>query len=188
MIAIGGVAFLLLALGLFGLTRSDSPVEAANTTQQTAEQPAATQSTATQPATTQPAPATQPTTTAATEQKPQTVNPEDELQKLREKRMDAGQTASERSKVYQAIAKVERQYPRDYRFTYERAKLAANGSKATSRTEACGRICSRPAPGGSVRDTGIVAGPERLDRQPGCARAPTGRSTRPPTPAGSPAP
>jgi len=136
LIAIGGVAFLLLALGLFGLTRSDSPVEAANTTQQTAEQPAATQTAATQPATTQPAPATQPIATAATEQKPQTVNPEDELQKLRAKRMDAGQTASERSKVYQAIAKVERQYPRDYRFTYERAKLAANGSKATSRTEA----------------------------------------------------
>ena len=129
LMAIGGVAFLLLALGLVGLTRSDAPVETANTAApQVVEQPAASQ----------PAPAPQPATIVATEQKPQpaTVNPEDELKKLREKRMDAGAIASERSKVYQAIAKVERQYPRDYRFTYERAKLAANGSKANSRTEA----------------------------------------------------
>ncbi|HEU4432006.1 MAG TPA: hypothetical protein VFR51_01335 [Pyrinomonadaceae bacterium] len=126
LMAIGGVAFLLLALGLFGLTRSDSPVEAANSAPPAANQPAA---------------ATQPTTTvAATEQKaPQpaaTVDPEDELQKLRAKRIGAGETASERSKVFQAIAKVEKQYPRDYRFPYERAKLAANGSKARSRNEA----------------------------------------------------
>jgi hypothetical protein len=130
LMAIGGVAFLLLALGLFGLTRSDSPVEAAN--------PA---SVVEQPAATQPAPGTQPTNTVAattpTVQPPAaTVNPEDELQKLREKRIDAGSTAAERVKVYQAIAKVERQYPRDYRFPYERAKLAANGSKVNSRTEA----------------------------------------------------
>jgi hypothetical protein len=135
LIAIGGVAFMLLALGLFGLTRSDSPVEAANQTPQVAEQPAPNQQ-----AVTQAAPATQPASTVATtEEKPQqaaTVNPEDELKKLREKRLDAGETASERSKVYQAIAKIERQYPRDYRFTYERAKLAANGSRANSRNEA----------------------------------------------------
>ena len=132
LMAIGGVAFLLLALGLFGLTRSDSPVEAANQTPQVVEQPGPNQ-----PAVTQPAPAAEPASTAAaTEEKPPQVNPEDELKKLREKRLDAGQTASERSKVYQAITKVERQYPRDYRFTYERAKLAANGSRANSRNEA----------------------------------------------------
>ena len=130
LIAIGGVAFLLLALGLVGLTRSDSPVEAANQAAQVVEQPAAA---------TQPAPAAAQPPVAAVEQKTQqaaTVNPEDELQKLREKRLDAGEKASERSKVFQAIAKVERQYPRDYRFPYERAKLAANSSKANSRTEA----------------------------------------------------
>lgn len=129
LMTIGGVAFLLLALGLFGLTRSDAPVEAANQAAPPVVQ---------QPAATQPAPAAQPTNTVAADQKPQqtTVNPEDELKKLREKRMDAGSTAAERSRVYQAIAKVERQYPRDYRFTYERAKLAANGSRANSRTEA----------------------------------------------------
>ena len=123
-------AFLLLALGLFGLTRSDSQVAAA-----TSASPAVEQQPATQPqpqAQSEP----QPTATVAAEQKPQPspVNPEDELKKLREKRM--GASDSDRSKVFQAIAKVERQYPRDYRFTYERAKLAAKGSKPASRNEA----------------------------------------------------
>jgi len=35
---------------------------------------------------------------------------------------------SERPRIYQALAKVEKQYPRDYRFPYERAKLAVTGS------------------------------------------------------------
>jgi hypothetical protein len=130
LMAIGGVAFLLLALGLFGLTRSDSPVEAANSAQPVAEQPVASQ----------PAPAAQPEKVVASDQKTQPVapivTPEDELQKLRAKRIDAGTKAAERSKVYQAIAKVERQYPRDYRFPYERAKLAAKGSRSNSQTEA----------------------------------------------------
>jgi hypothetical protein len=135
LMAIGGVAFLLLALGVFGLTRSDSPVAAANSAPPVAEQQHVTQpQPASQPAPQQTAP--QQTATIAPEQKPQPtpVSPEDELKKLREKRMDA--TDADRSKVFQAIAKVERQYPRDYRFTYERAKLAAKGSKANSRTEA----------------------------------------------------
>lgn len=127
LLGIGAVAFVLLALGIFGLTRSDSQVASANSEPPVAQQPA----------TTQPAPAGEPAT-VATEPKPlptaATINPEDELAKLREKRM--GATPSERSKIFQAFAKVERQYPRDYRFPYERAKLAANGSKATSRNEA----------------------------------------------------
>jgi len=45
-------------------------------------------------------------------------------------------SASERPKVFQAFAKVEKQYPRDYRFPYERAKFAVKGSQSTSRTEA----------------------------------------------------
>ncbi len=127
LLSIGAVAFVLLALGIFGLTRSDSQVASANSEPPVAQQEAATQ----------PAPVAEPPT-VATDQKPQptatTVNPEDELAKLREKRM--GATPAERSKIFQAFAKVEKQYPRDYRFPYERAKLAANGSKATSRTEA----------------------------------------------------
>lgn len=128
LMAIGGVAFLLLALGLFGLTRSDSQVASANSAPPVVEQQPATQP--------EPAPQQQQPATVTTEQKPQPtpVTPEDELKKLREKRM--GASDSDRSKVFQAIAKVERQYPRDYRFPYERAKLAAKGSKAASRTEA----------------------------------------------------
>ena len=126
LIAIGGVAFLLLALGVFGLTRSDSPVASATSAPQVVEQ---------QPAT-QPEPAPQQTAAVVAQEKPQPtpVTPEDELKKLREKRM--GASDSDRPKIFQAIAKVERQYPRDYRFPYERAKLAAKGSKATSRNEA----------------------------------------------------
>lgn len=128
LIAIGGVAFMLLALGLFGVTRSDSQVASANSAPPPVVE---------QPATNQPAPVAQPTDAVATEPKPEqpeAVTPEDELKKLREKGMEA--KPSERSKVFQAFAKVERQYPRDYRFPYERAKLAAKGSKASSRSEA----------------------------------------------------
>jgi outer membrane biosynthesis protein TonB len=125
LMGIGVVAFLLLGLGVFGLTRSDSPSASADST----PPPVVEQPVVTQPETTaQPAP--EPAVTV--EQK--TVTPEDELKKLRERR--AGANASERSKIFQAIAKVEKQYPRDYRFPYERAKLAAKGSKASSRTEA----------------------------------------------------
>ena len=131
LLGIGGVAFLLLALGIFGLTRTEPQVAANSEQPAVAQQQPAT----TEPAPTQPAPAAQ--TTAVAEESPQqpaAVTPEDELKKLREKRMVAN--SSERSKIFQAIAKVEKQYPRDYRFPYERAKLAANGSKAASRSEA----------------------------------------------------
>ena len=72
--------------------------------------------------------------TETTTQQVASNGPEDELKKLRERRMAA--SASERSKIFQAFAKVEKQYPRDYRFPYERAKLAAKGSRASSRTAA----------------------------------------------------
>ncbi|HKR13934.1 MAG TPA: hypothetical protein VJT15_17855 [Pyrinomonadaceae bacterium] len=131
LLGIGVVAFVLLGLGVFGLTRSDSPSASADSTPPpVVEQPAATQpEPATEPAA---QPAVQPTASVATEEK--TVTPEDELKKLRERR--AGASASERTKIFQAIAKVEKQYPRDYRFPYERAKLAVKGPKASSRTAA----------------------------------------------------
>src|SRR4030095_9620708 len=55
-----------------------------------------------------------------------TAGPEDELKQLQEKRISA--KPSERPKIFQALAKVEKQYPGDYRFSYERAKLAMKGS------------------------------------------------------------
>jgi hypothetical protein len=125
LIAIATIAFGLVSLGLFGLTRSDSQVASAN-----AAPPAAEQSPVT-PAVPQPK---VDVVSETKPQQPQVVTPEDELKKLREKRMQA--SASERSKVFQAIAKIERQYPRDYRFPYERAKLAVKGSQASSRNAA----------------------------------------------------
>jgi hypothetical protein len=130
LIAIGGVAFLLVSLGLFGLTRSnDSQVASVAAPQQVVENKSAATET-----TPQPAVQTQPATEAATEPGP-SVSPEDELlARMRERRMTA--TNDERPKIFEAFAKIERKYPRDYRFPYERAKLAAKGSLSGSRDAA----------------------------------------------------
>ena len=45
-------------------------------------------------------------------------------------------SSSERSKIVQAFSKVEKQYPRDYRFPYERAKFVAKGKRLSRRSEA----------------------------------------------------
>jgi hypothetical protein len=132
LIAIGGVAFLLVSLGLFGLTRSgDTQVASVAPQQQqqiVEDKPAVTETTP------QPALQKQVVNEAATEPSP-AVSPEDELlARLRERRMTA--TTDERSKIFEAFAKIERKYPRDYRFPYERAKLAAKGSLSGSRDAA----------------------------------------------------
>jgi hypothetical protein len=120
LLAIGGVALLLLSLGLFGLLRSGTQTAAATSAPPVAQ-------------TNQPQPSVPVTTevsrSAPAETTTQQVaaNPEDELKKLREKSLAA--KPSERSKVVQAFVKVEKQYPRDYRFPYERAKLAVKGSR-----------------------------------------------------------
>ncbi|HSE16612.1 MAG TPA: hypothetical protein VLB46_06140 [Pyrinomonadaceae bacterium] len=131
LLAIGGVAFTLLTLGAFGLFRSDT---------QTASATAAPPPRVSEPEASQPQPSIAVTTEvsrsapAETTTQQVTPGPEDELKKLRERRLNA--PASERPKVFQAFAKVEKQYPRDYRFPYERAKFAVRGSQATARTEA----------------------------------------------------
>jgi hypothetical protein len=130
LLAIGGVAFVLLSLGAFGLFRSDTRTASATAAPPPVSQP-----------TSQPQPSVAVTTEVSrnapaetTTQQQVTPNPEDDLKKLRERRMTA--SASERPKVFQAFAKVEKQYPRDYRFPYERAKFAVKGSQSSSRTEA----------------------------------------------------
>jgi hypothetical protein len=125
LMSIGAIAFVLLSLGLYGLLRSDTPTATATVTQP-----------ATQQAAPQPAPSVTFTTevsrSSPTETTTQQVaGPEDELKKLREKRLTAN--ASERSKIFQALAKIEKQYPRDYRFPYERAKLVVKGSQPNQR-------------------------------------------------------
>lgn len=122
LLSIGGIALLLVSLGLFGLTRSDTQTASATSAPAPVAQ-------ASQPAQTQPS---APVTTEVSRSAPaetmtqQAANPEVELKQLQEKRMSA--KPSERPKIYRALAKVEKQYPRDYRFSYERAKLAMTGS------------------------------------------------------------
>jgi hypothetical protein len=128
LLSIGGIALTLVSLGLFGLFRSDTQTAAVT---DTPPPPVAQSSQAPQ----QPVAVTTEVSRAApaeTTTQQVVANPEDDLQKLREKRMSA--TPSNRSKIFQAFAKVEKQYPRDYRFPYERAKLAVKISPA--RTEA----------------------------------------------------
>ena len=130
LIAIGAVALLLLALGLFGLTRSDSQtVATAPTTQPTVEAAAPPQ-----PARSETA-APIPVSSVAETQPSPNVSPEDELlARLRERRITASN--SDRPKIVEAFAKIERKYPRDYRFPYERAKLVAKGMQSGARDEA----------------------------------------------------
>jgi len=130
LIGIGFVALTLVSLGLFGLLRSETQTASASAgapTETQASQPQPTVAITTEVSRNAPAETT-------TTQQVAPANPEDELQKLREKGKAA--KPAERSKIFQAFAKVERQYPRDYRFPYERAKLAVKGSQASSRTEA----------------------------------------------------
>lgn len=130
LLAIGGVAFVLLSLGAFGLFRSSTETATATTTPPSQTQQPASQPQPTAPITTE----VSRNAPAETTTQQVTPNPEDELKKLRERRMTA--PASERPKVFQAFAKVEKQYPRDYRFPYERAKFAVKGSKSGSQNEA----------------------------------------------------
>jgi hypothetical protein len=128
LIAIAAIALTLVSLGLFGLLRSSTQTASATVeTPQVAQQPAS-QPQPTAPITTEVSRAA-PAETTTTTQQVTPANPEDELKKLREKRMSA--KPSESSRIIQAIAKVEKQYPRDYRFPYERAKLAVKGSRRT---------------------------------------------------------
>jgi hypothetical protein len=132
LLAIGGVSFVLLSLGVFGLFRSETHTAAAP--------PAPVSQPASQPVS-EPQPTVAAITTEVSRNAPAqtttqqvTPNPEDELKKLREQQATA--TGSERRKLAQAFAKVEKQYPRDYRFPYERAKFAVKGSQASSKSEA----------------------------------------------------
>ena len=125
LIAIAAVALTLVSLGLFGLLRSSTQTASATVETPTAQQPAS-QPQPTAPITTE---VSRSAPAETTTQQVAPANPEDELKKLREKRMTA--KPSESSRIIQAIAKVEKQYPRDYRFPYERAKLAVKGSRRT---------------------------------------------------------
>ena len=124
LMGIGATGLMLVSLGLFSLLRTD-PQTASATIPQPVEQAAATQAAAT--VTTEVSRSAPAQTTTSQQPAPSPVTPDDELKKLREKRMTA--SSSERSKIFQQFAKVEKQYPRDYRFPYERAKFAVKASR-----------------------------------------------------------
>ncbi|HXM35516.1 MAG TPA: hypothetical protein VN920_10040, partial [Pyrinomonadaceae bacterium] len=129
LIAVVAIGLVLVSLGLSVLTRSASRMAAV---------------TAAQPVTTnvQSDPnlspsqsikgevATQPTTQRTTPGRPE----DDELKTLRERRIAA--TDSDRSTMLQAFARAEKRFPYDYRFPYERAKLAIEERQSNSHDEA----------------------------------------------------
>ncbi|HEU4796141.1 MAG TPA: hypothetical protein VFT02_10955, partial [Pyrinomonadaceae bacterium] len=131
LMAIGGVALLVALLGIFGLTRWGSTEVASETA---TSQPVTEQRPVAPAESTQPAVPTEVANEARSEPEPST-SPEDELlARMRERRITA--STSERPQIFEAFARIERRYPRDYRFPYERAKLAAKGSKSESRNQA----------------------------------------------------
>ncbi len=129
LIAVAVVGFILTSLGLFVLARSASRMGSV-----TAAQPDA--------GNVQPDPTVAPGQNVkrdvANEPTPQQTTallPEDAaLKTLRERRM--GTKASDRSAILQAFLKAEKQYPNDYRFPYERAKLVVKASKSNSHDQA----------------------------------------------------
>jgi hypothetical protein len=135
LIAFAAVGLLLLSLAVFGLMRSQSQtVATAPATQPVTETTAPAAEPPVQPVTTDSV-APVPASSVAQTQPSPGVSPEDELlARLRERRMTA--TNSERPKIVEAFAKIERRYPRDYRFPYERAKLVVKSSQSGARDEA----------------------------------------------------
>jgi hypothetical protein len=129
LIAVAAVVLALVSLGLFVLTRS-----AFRTTTVTDAQPVAPNmqfdpnlaSGRDQNADVAGEATPQPISTKRSE--------DDTLKTLRERRV--GAKASDRRAILQAFARAEKQYPNDYRFPYERAKLAMSGSKSSSHDEA----------------------------------------------------
>ena len=122
LIAIGVVGFLLVSLAMFAVTRSFLGM--ASTTAAVAPEVKSETKPAPDPvATAQPVAAL---VSGAQE--------ESELKKLRDKRMAAKD--ADRPQVLKAFAKSEKQLPNDYRFPYERAKLAVKTSQANAYEDA----------------------------------------------------
>jgi hypothetical protein len=129
LIAGGAVALVLVSLGLFVLTSSVS-----RTASVTAGQPV-TLKVQSDPILAPGREVKDDVATKPTPQRTSAAGPEDdELKTLRERRI--GSTASDRPAILQAFAKAEEQYPNDYRFPYERAKLAIKGTETGSHDEA----------------------------------------------------
>jgi hypothetical protein len=128
LLVVAVIGLVMVSLGVLLLTRSSSSVASV-----TAAQPlAAKEQSDVSLESGQAAPE------VATDPEPQRTPsqpPEDyELNKLREMRIAA--TRSERSEVLRTLARTEKTYPNDYRFPYERAKLAIKEHQRSSHDEA----------------------------------------------------
>ncbi len=133
LIAVAAVGLALVSLAVFALTRSGSRIASA-TTAQPATLNLQSDSTAAPGREVKADPATEPAVQRTAVARPE----EDELNRLRERRIAASNfgTVSDRSAILQAFAKAEKQYPGDYRFPYERAKLAVKESESRSHEDA----------------------------------------------------
>jgi len=121
---------LLAAFAIFALTRSSSQISSATAAQPL---PIAQESLAPAQAVTQP---TAPEAKLAQAAKiSEAVRPEDqELAKLKQ-RLESP-SAVDQTRMMQTFVKTEKRYPNDYRFPYERARLALKARDASSRDDA----------------------------------------------------
>ena len=127
-IAVAAVVLALVSLGLFALTRSAFRKTTVMDAQPVPPQAQADLNLA-------PGQGRTADVREATPQPISTARSEDDaLKTLRERR--TGATTSDRPAILRAFASAEKQYPNDYRFPYERAKLAIIGSRSSSHDEA----------------------------------------------------
>jgi len=123
-------AFLAAAFGVFALMRPATTSVAANAVEPT---PVATEAAAQPANTAQAAPSVE--IKPASLQVPETTAEDTALERLRQMRA-AASAASDRSKVLQKFSESERKYANDYRFPYERARVAAMDHKRDFHQEA----------------------------------------------------
>jgi hypothetical protein len=129
LVAVAVVGLVLVSIGIFVLMRSSSRMGSSTAALAVPQNPQGNPG-LTPGREVEPNPATEPGALST----PAARTVDDDLKKLRERRIAAG--ASNRSAIFQAFAATEKQYPNDYRFPYERAKLAIKGQQTSSDDEA----------------------------------------------------
>lgn len=120
---VAATGVLLATAGALHFRHSVSSLDASLTSQAMSAQPQSGPNTPTVEVAAKPASNDSPQPADRARNEAERARPEDDvLLKLREKRMTA--SAADRSSISRDLAKAEKQYPNDYRFPYEHAKLA----------------------------------------------------------------
>ena len=126
LLAVALLGVLSVSIGLFVLTRAPEKLVSASEAE-------ALSPTAPSPESSAPSPEIE--IADVPESAPAKASPVDaELTKLRELRTNS--KSSNRSAIFKTIARAEGKYPDDYRFPYERAKLAVSSRRESANTEA----------------------------------------------------